>query len=87
MRSHLAKVFAREGACLAGAADGAMPASWRRRVVKELMTAMSPYVLALRQTGDAPERADYLDFWRELIAETEPRQGPGTRSPINNMNP
>ncbi|MBF8188145.1 hypothetical protein ITP53_20895 [Nonomuraea sp. K274] len=30
-------------------------------------------MLALRQSGDAPERADLLDRWRELIAETVDR--------------
>ncbi|AWS44162.1 hypothetical protein DKM19_25220 [Streptosporangium sp. 'caverna'] len=73
MRTHFAEVLARESACLAGATDGAMLAGWRRRVVKELMTPRSPYVLALRQTGDVPERADFLDRWRELIAETVDR--------------
>ena len=34
------------------------------------MTPNSPYVLALRQTGDAPDRADFLGRWRGLIAET-----------------
>jgi hypothetical protein len=69
MRTHFAEVLARESGCLAGVTDGAMLASWRRRVVEELMTPRSPYVLALRQRGDVPERADFLDCWRELIAE------------------
>jgi hypothetical protein len=70
MTTHFAEVLARESASLAGVTDRAMLAGWRRRVVKELMTPRSPYVLALRQLGDVPERADLLDRWRELIAET-----------------
>ena len=70
MRTHFAEVLARESACLAGVTDGAKLAGWRRRVVRELMTPQSPYVLALRQTGDAPDRADFLGRWRGLIAET-----------------
>jgi hypothetical protein len=42
-------------------------------VVEELMTPQSPYVLALRQTVDVRGRADFLDRWRELIAETVDR--------------
>jgi hypothetical protein len=73
MRTHFAEVLARESAYLAGVTDGAKLASWRRRVVRELMTPQSPYVLALRQTGDVPDRADFLDRWRGLIAETVDR--------------
>ena len=73
MRTYFADVLARERACLAGVTDGAMLASWRRRIVKELMTPQSPYVLALRQTGDFRARADFLDRWRELIADTVDR--------------
>jgi hypothetical protein len=46
LRTYFAEVLARESACLAGVADGAMLASWRRGVVEELMTPQSPYVLA-----------------------------------------
>jgi hypothetical protein len=70
MRTHFAEVLARESASLAGVTDGAKLASWRRRVVQELMTPQSPYVLALRQPGDVPDRADFLCRWRGLIAET-----------------
>ncbi|MFI7610322.1 hypothetical protein ACIBP6_03690 [Nonomuraea terrae] len=70
MRTCFAEVLARESASLAEVTDGVMLANWRRRVVKELMTPRSPYALALRQSGDVPERADLLDRWRELIAET-----------------
>jgi hypothetical protein len=73
MRTYFAEVLARERTCLAGVTDRAMLASWRRNVVEELMTPRSPYVLALQQTGDAPGRADFLDQWRELIAETVDR--------------
>lgn len=73
MRADFAEVLARESACLAGVTDGAMLASWRRGVVGELMTPQSPYVLALRQTDDVHGRADFLDRWRELIAETVDR--------------
>ena len=73
MRRHFAEVLARESACLAGVTTGAMLASWRRRVIEELMTPRSPYVLALQQSGDLADRADFLDRWRELIAETVDR--------------
>ncbi|GAA0410336.1 hypothetical protein GCM10009530_73520 [Microbispora corallina] len=73
MRTHFAEVLARESACLAGVTDGAKLAGWRRRVVEELMTPLSPYVLAMRQAGDVPDRADFLDRWRDLIAETVDR--------------
>jgi hypothetical protein len=36
-------------------------------VVEEIMTPTSPYALALRQTGDVTDRADFLDRWRGLI--------------------
>ena len=86
MRTHFAEVLARESAGLAGVTDGAMLASWRRRIVEELMTPRSPYVLALQHTDDVPERADFLDQWRELIAETvdrllQPRPTEDTRRP------
>ncbi|WP_036324962.1 hypothetical protein, partial [Microbispora sp. ATCC PTA-5024] len=70
MRTHFAEVLARESKCLAEVTDEAKLAGWRRRVVEELMTPLSPYVLAMRQTGDVPDRADFLDRWCELIAET-----------------
>jgi hypothetical protein len=65
-----AEVLAREGACLAGVTDGSMLVNWRCGVVKELMTPHSPYALALRRTNDLCRRAEFLDQWRELIAET-----------------
>jgi hypothetical protein len=43
------------------------------------MTPQSPYVLALRQTGDVPDRADFLDRWRRLIAETVDRLLPSVK--------
>ena len=73
MRTHFAEVLARESACLKGVTDVAKLAGWRRRVVRELMTPQSPYVLALRQTGDASARADFLRRWRQLIAEAVDR--------------
>lgn len=73
MRTYFAEVLARESACLSGVTDGAMLAGWRRCIVGELMTPQSPYALALRQTGDVCDRADFLDRWRELIAETVER--------------
>lgn len=69
MRTHFAEVLARESACLSEVTDGAQLANWRCLVVEELMTPRSPYVLALRQTGDVPGRADFLDRWRGLIEE------------------
>ena len=73
MRTYFTEVLARERACLAGINDRTMLAKWRRGVVKELMTPQSPYVLALRQTGNVRDRADFLDRWRELISETVDR--------------
>lgn len=70
MRTDFAEVLARESACLGVVTNGAMLASWKRRVVEELMTPRSPYALALHQVGDAHDRADFLDQWRELIANT-----------------
>ena len=69
MRTHFTEVLARESVCLAGVTDGPKLAAWRHRMVRELMTPGSPYALALRQTGDAPERDDFLCRWRGLIAE------------------
>ncbi|MGW0147895.1 hypothetical protein ACWDVU_20055 [Streptomyces sp. NPDC003333] len=73
MRTHIAEVLARESAALAGVTDSAELTRWRRRVVEELMTPSSPYVLAMRATYDVRARADFLDQWRELIAETVDR--------------
>ncbi|MFJ5063076.1 hypothetical protein ACIP96_27160 [Streptomyces nigra] len=73
MRTHIAEVLARESAALAVVTDSAELARWRRRVVAELMTPSSPYVLAMRGTCDVRARADFLDQWRELIAETVSR--------------
>ncbi|MBY8346121.1 hypothetical protein LXH13_39175 [Streptomyces spinosirectus] len=73
MRTHIAEVPARESAGLAAVTDRAKLADWRRQVVEELMTPSSPYVVALRQTGDMRARADFLDQWRELIAEAVDR--------------
>jgi len=73
MRTHIAEVLARESAALAGVTDGAELARWRSRVVEELMTPSSPYVLAMCETSDVRARADFLDRWRELIAETVDR--------------
>jgi hypothetical protein len=73
MRAPFAEVLARESACLAGVTDETKLLNWRRRVVRELMTPQSPYVLALRQRGDASDRADFLCRWRGLIAETVDR--------------
>ena len=36
-------------------------------------------MLALRQTGDVPDRADFLDRWRRLIAETVDRLLPSVK--------
>ncbi|WP_426244707.1 hypothetical protein [Nocardioides sp. LHG3406-4] len=67
--THLAEVLAIESACLAGVTDEAKLTSWRCRVVEELMKPRSPYALALRQTGDVADRADFLDQWCGLIEE------------------
>lgn len=69
MRTHFSEVLARESAILAGVTDETKLACWRRRVVDELMTPQSPYMLALRPTGDIADRADFLGRWRGLIAE------------------
>ncbi|MHA6668520.1 hypothetical protein ACX3O0_06575 [Homoserinimonas sp. A447] len=73
MSTHFAEVLASEGAYLTGVTDGAMLACWRHRIVEELMTPQSPYFLAMQQTDEVSERADFLDQWRELIAETVDR--------------
>jgi hypothetical protein len=70
MRTHFTEVLARERACLTEVSTGGMLAGWRRRIVEELMTPRSPYFLALQRSRDVPERAEFLDQWRELIAET-----------------
>lgn len=69
MRAHFAEVLVRESASLARVSDEAKLDCWRRRVIDELMTPGSPYVLALRPTGDTLDRSDFLDRWRSLIAE------------------
>lgn len=73
MSTHFAEVLACESARLSGVTDGEMLADWRRAVVEELMTPHSPYVLALRQTGHVRDQADFLDRWRDLIAEAVER--------------
>lgn len=73
MRAYFAEVLARERACLAEVTDRAMLAGWRRSVVEELLTPESSYVLALRDTGNVRDRAEFLNRWRELIAETVDR--------------
>lgn len=73
MTTHFAEVLARESACLAEVTDGTQLDRWRHRIVGEIMTPRSPYSLALRQTGDLPERADFLARWRRLIADTVDR--------------
>jgi hypothetical protein len=69
MKTQFAEVLSRESACLSAVTDGATLACWRRAVVQELMTSRSPYVLALRPTGDIREQAEFLDRWSELITE------------------
>lgn len=68
MKSHFAQVLANENECLTTLTDRAQLAEWRDRVVKEVMTPRSPYALALRNTRDVQERAEFLSRWRELIA-------------------
>jgi hypothetical protein len=70
MRKYFAEVLARERASLLRVNDRAMLAGWRDGIVEQLMTPQSPYALALRQTGDVRDHAEFLDRWRELIAET-----------------
>jgi hypothetical protein len=70
MKTYFAEVLARESVYLARVGDRATLANWRHNVVEELMTPRSPYVLALRRTGDPHDRADFLDRWRELIVKT-----------------
>ncbi|WP_158710320.1 hypothetical protein [Streptomyces sp. NRRL F-5126] len=69
MKTHIAEVLNRERACLAAVSDRAALAAWRCRVVQELMTPRSSYVLALRETGDAHDRSDFVDQWRDLLSE------------------
>lgn len=73
MSTYFAEVLVCERVRLAEVTDGAMLVNWGRGVVEELMTPQSPYVFALRQTGDVRDRADFLDRWSELIAETVDR--------------
>jgi hypothetical protein len=73
LRDHFAQVLARERAGLAAVTDGPTLAGWSRGVVDELSAPQSPYALALRPTGEVADRADFLDRWRELIAETVDR--------------
>lgn len=73
MKAHYAEVLARESACLAEIVDEVMLARWRRRIVDELMVPRSPYALALQQSEDVVERAEFLDRWRGLIAEAVDR--------------
>jgi hypothetical protein len=75
MKAHFSEVLARERASLARVTSRAELACWRRRMVDELMTPGSPYVLALRPTGDMLDRADFLQSWRRLIAEAVARLG------------
>jgi hypothetical protein len=50
------------------------------------MTPRSPYALALRQTGDAPEQDDFLGRWRGLIAEAVDRlRRPGEIEGTNHL--
>jgi transcriptional regulator LmrA/YxaF-like protein len=84
MRTHFAEVLARESARLSEVTDGTTLAHWRRGVVEELMKPQSPYALALRQTSDVCDQADFFDRWRELIAETVerlPRSGAPKHAP------
>lgn len=73
MKTYFAEVLARERSSLLRVNDRTMLASWRHSIVEQLMTPESPYALALRQTGDVRDQADFLDRWRELIAETVTR--------------
>ena len=68
--------------------NGPKLAAWRHRMVRELMTPGSPYALAMSQTGDAPERDDFLCRWRGLIAEAVDRlrragEIEGTNGPVS----
>jgi hypothetical protein len=69
MKAHFAEVLSRESTRLAQVTDGTTLAAWRQHVVDELLTPDSPYVLVLRQTGDAAERSDFLAQWRGLLEE------------------
>jgi len=94
MKSYFAEVLTCEIARLARVTNTAMLASWRRHVVDELMTPRSPYALALQHKGDVFDRAEFLDQWRELIAETVDRllgssatgKRPGTSAPTARRN-
>lgn len=70
MRTYFAEVLTRERTSLLRVKDRATLDSWRQGIVEQLMTPESPYALALRQTGGVREHGDFLDRWRELIAET-----------------
>lgn len=70
MRTYFAEVLYRERACLAGVTDAESLQRWRHHLLEETRTPTSPYLKALRQTGNAPDRAEFLDQWRDLIAQT-----------------
>ena len=70
MRTHFAEVLTRERARLAEVRDGATLEAWRQDLVAEMMTPESPYLAALRRTDEeASDRADFLNQWRDLIAQ------------------
>ena len=70
MNAYFAEVLARETETLAAATDAEKLIGWRDQVVIELMNPVSPYALAMRQTGDLKARARFLESWRALIADT-----------------
>lgn len=73
MQAHFAEVLNREAACLTAVNYVAALMSWCGGLVEELMSPRSPYVKALRPTGDLADRGVFLDRWRDLIAEAVDR--------------
>lgn len=91
MKSQFAQVLANETQLLTVVTDRAQLTEWRVRVVKEVMTPGSPYAVALRNTRDAKERAQFLTSWGELIADAIGRimahHDPGPRSSTPSATP
>ena len=73
MRAQFKDVLALEGARLADVVDAAGLDNWRRHILEEFTTPTSPYASALRSTGEALDRAEFIDRWRTLIEDTVAR--------------
>jgi hypothetical protein len=68
-RTHFPEVLAHESACVAGISDKAMLVSLRLRIVEKFVAPRSPFVSALQQAGDLPDRDSFLNQVREVIVD------------------